>query len=904
LTRQLFAQKKQETDMKKGAQACHAQTVEEVLQAFEVDPQKGLTEAETGRRRESSGKNELSETKKRNAFAIFIAQFRSLVILILAAAALLAFSFGKINEGIAVSAVILINSLIGFFSEWRATRSMDALRATGQHQTRVIRGGKEQTIAASELVPGDICLCEAGDKTAADLRLIEANKLRVNEAALTGESVPVNKQVEAIDADRVLAERSNMLYRGTTLSDGSAKGVVVAIGMQTELGHIAQLAKEAGENDEAETTPIERHLNRLGSRLAWLAIGLALVIGITGVLVGKSVTVMVETAIALGVAAIPEGLPFVATIGLARGMWLMAKRKALINRLPAVETLGSADLILVDKTGTITENRMEAAILKTAGREYTLQEEQPSDEMLSADPSFRRALEIGVLCNNASYNPDNDERQGDPTEAALLQVASLFDLRREELTKERPEEREVAFDPDSMMMATFNRRNDTLEIHVKGAPEAVIPHCTHLSGHDITELDDEARNHWMEAADSLASKGLRVLALAEKSASLTDEEPYEGLTLTALIGLQDPPREDIRPAIERCHRAGIRVVMITGDQPRTAHAIARQTGIITEDDDHVLTGNDLGDLDDPPEELKQRIQEVAVFARVDPEQKLKLMRLFRAAGHRVAMSGDGVNDAPALREADIGVAMGKRGTDAAKENADMILKNDAFSAILSAIEQGRVFFGNIRNAVIFMLCTNGAEVLAVGLASLLNWPLPLRPLQILYLNVITDIFPALALSVGKGNPEAAMKRPPRPADEDILEGPQWRRISFWSLLIAGSVLAVLMTGKQLLQLDEATAITLSFLTLAFAKLWFVFSLRDPDTPLIQSDVVRNRWMWPALAGCVVLLFCAVYLPGLNRVLETAGPGWQGWGLVLSFSLLPVLAGMGLERIVTKSIRRT
>jgi Ca2+-transporting ATPase len=760
----------------------------------------------------------------------------------------------------------------------------------GKRTVRVRRNGEEGDAPSESLVPGDVCLHEGGDMVSADLRLIEANNLHADESALTGESESVSKQTGALDSDTILAERNNMLYRGTTITEGSAVGVVVATGMKTELGHIAEMAEEAGA--EEEQTPLERRLNTLGYKLAWVALGAAAVIGAAGLAAGKPMLLMIETAIALGVAAVPEGLPFVSTIGLARGMWLMARKQALINRLPAVETLGATNIILSDKTGTLTENRMTASILVTREGEHDLKKSWEDNRLAM------RGLEIGVLCNNAAaMDRDRDreveETQGDPTEAALLVEGIEHGMNREDLLDRKPEVREVAFDADTLMMATVHEVENGYEFAVKGAPDAVIAHCTSvtLEGEQgQEEMTSEMREEWSGKAGDLASRGLRVLALAEKFADSSGAEPYEGLKLVGLIGLLDPPREDVKRCIAACKTAGISVIMVTGDQPGTALAIAESLGLTDQGKDRVISGSELGDMNDIPVQEKERILETRVFARVSPEQKMKLMSLFQEKGDTVAMTGDGVNDAPALKKADIGVAMGKRGTDAAKESADMVLKNDAFSSILAAVEQGRIIFSNIRKAVIFMLCTNVAEVTAVGIASLADWPLPIRPLQILFLNVITDVFPALALSAGEGSPEKVMNRPPRPNNESVIGRPQWKAISTWSAAVTACVLGALLFAVNVLGFEETKAVTVSFLTLAFAKLWFVLNLREPGSTILDNDIVGNRWMLGAISICTVLLVAAVYVPSLSGILETSSPGITGWITILFLSALPMFAG--------------
>jgi Ca2+-transporting ATPase len=819
-----------------------------------------------------------------------VEQFTSFVLIVLLVAAVLAFSVGEIPEGIALVTVVVINGLIGFFTEWRAVQSMEALRKMGESRVRVRRDGRESDLPIDQLVPGDIVLQEGGDIVPADLRLLEANNLQVDEAALTGESVPVAKHTDPVERDAPLAERHCMLFRGTTITEGSAEGLVVATGMDTELGRIAEMAEEA----DKQTTPLQRRLDRLGSRLAWAVLAIAAGIAGLGLALGRPVSLMLETAIALGIAAIPEGLPIVATIALARGMWIMARRQALINRLTAVETLGATRVIFTDKTGTLTENRMTVCRLVTPDDDYQWNVNGDDETPGAKNPLVRRLLEIGVLCSNASLTDlDNDgqpdESQGDPTEVALLEAGLRIGMERAAHVETKPEVREVAFEAKRMMMATYHEGDDGLEVAVKGAPQSVLEVCTQIVDENgQRDLGQAERDEWARRSESLANEGLRVLALADKYVTEKEVDPYEGLRFVGLLGLYDPPGSGIKESIEACRSAGIRTVMVTGDQPATAQAIGRQVGL-AQDGDAVIHGRDLPDLDQLTAEDRQRVLKTSVFARVSPEQKLDLVRIFQSDGEIVAMTGDGINDAPALKKADIGVAMGRRGTDAAREAADMVLKDDAFSSIVAAIEQGRVIFGNIRKSIMFMLCTNVAEIIAVGVAAVAGLPLPLRPLQILFLNVITDVFPALALGLGKGD-SRVMQHPPRPASEPLLTRGHWGAILGWSVLVAGAVLASLSIGDYVLGMDERTAVTISFLTLGFAKLWFVLNLRDLNTTMWDNDIVRNAWIWAATGLCTALLVSAVYVPWLSSLLKTAAPAITGWACILGMSLLPVLVG--------------
>jgi Ca2+-transporting ATPase len=888
----------------------HSQSTEQVLNAINVDPDRGLSVRDFRRRFEEYGPNKLREAKRRSVWDIVLEQFKSMVIIVLVIAGTVAFIFKHWAEGIAIVAVLFVNAALGFATEWKAMRSMKALQEMGGEKARVRRDGEDQEIDSENLVPGDIIVLEAGDIAPADIRLIESNNLRIDEAALTGESVPVQKSTKAVANDVPLAERTSMLYKGTTIAEGSGKGVVVRTAMQTELGRISELAESA----DKEATPLQKRLDRLGRRLAWITLTIAAVIAGVGLVAGQDPRKMIETAIALGVAAIPEGLPIVATIALARGMHLMAQRSALIKKLPAVETLGATRIIFTDKTGTLTENRMTLRRVSTPAGDFEIDEEnkQVRGDGGSEHPLLRRIIEVGVLCNNASLRDvDNDhepdEEQGDPTETALLRAGFMLDIERAALLEQKPEEREVAFDADIMMMATYHRAENGLEIAVKGAPARVLEACHTIAGEKLDEearsLEDEMRRQWIERSESLAAEGLRLLAVADRFVDSTEEEPYQELRFLGLLGLLDPPRGRVRQAIDDCQAAGIRVIMVTGDQPATAAAIAEQTGVVDEKEPRVVHGSELSDPAEMSEDQRRQVAEAEIFARVSPEQKLHLIKLMQEMGQTVAMTGDGVNDAPALKKADIGVAMGRRGTDAARQAADMVLLDDAFSSIVAAVRQGRVIFGNIRQSVMFMLCTNVAEVIAVALASAAggfsNLPIPLMPLQILYLNVVTDVFPALALGMGKGEPDV-MKRDPRPRRESVLTGEHWAAIGGWAALLSACVLAGLIIAVYGLDFDLRPAVTISFLTLAFGKLWFVFNLRRPGSALFDNDIFKNPYIAGSIALCILLLFAAVYLPGLSNVLKTENPTGHGWLVILGMSLIPFIFGQVL-RIIQRTI---
>ncbi len=897
------------TDLREKKPAPWSQEAEVVLTEHQVDPDQGLTPQEVKERRKQYGHNRLRTKGRRSAWRILFEQFKNIIIWLLLASSLLSFLFGEWLDGVAVLVVIVINTLIGFFTELRAVRSMEALREMTQVDARVRRDGSLQTIPADQLVPGDIVVVDGGDIVTADLRLFEASKLQANESALTGESEPVGKQTELVEEDRPLAERENMLFKGTAVTRGSGAGVVVFTGMETELGQISELVAEA----EEEHTPLEKRLDQLSAQLVWFTLGIIVIVAITGIVRGREFLLMIETAVALAVAAVPEGLPIVATIALARGMRRMAENNALINRLASVETLGGTNVICADKTGTLTENRMtvtkyvlDGGEINVSGEGLEMEGDFFKDENkldLDENPVLEEAIRVGVLCTNAELDRDEDgdiEAVGEPVETALLVAGLKADMDRDDLTKKMPEAREVAFDPEVKMMATYHEQESGYLVAVKGAPEAVLEASSDLKRGDggLASLDESDRREWLDQNERLASRGLRLLALATKEVDSSDDDPYESLTFLGLVALLDPPREEVKDAIQDCKRAGIQVAMVTGDQAVTARNIAEAVGL-TEGDADVVTGRELQDREELSQEERDRFVDAPIFARVSPKQKLDLIAVHQERGAIVAMTGDGVNDAPALKKADIGVAMGQRGTQVAREAADMVLEDDAFSSIVLAVRLGRVIFNNIRRFVLYLISCNVSEILVVFLATMVNLPLPILPLQILFLNLVTDVFPALALGVSKGDP-AVMRRPPRDPDEAVLMRRHWLRIGGFASVITVSVLASLTLALQWLDMDSSKAVTIWFLSLAFAQLWHVFNMRDLGSDFIENDIFQNPYVWGAVVLCVFLLLAAVYLPPLASVLRLVHPGLSGWGLVLGLSVIPWILGQIYKSAASQS----
>lgn len=875
--------------------APHARRIDDVLDELDVEPSAGLSAAEARARLHRFGANEIERRRRRSAWKIAVDQFIDPVILLLLGAAIASAALGNMLEGIAIAIALLINAGIGFATEHRAARSMEALRRIGQPHARVRRDSRTQEVAAGDLVVGDIVLLEPGDFVPADARIIDATRFQCDEAALTGESLPMTKGTEPLEGEAVLADRTNMAWRGTTATRGQAEAVVTHTGMDTELGRIADMVSGAEPGD----SPLQKRLDRLARQLLWVALGVGALLALVGVASGVAVRPMIETAVIMAIAAIPEGLPVVATIALSRGMWRMARRDAIVNRLSSVETLGTTQVILSDKTGTLTANEMRARQVLLAGRELDVGQgdAEPDD-----DPRLVDLARVITLCNDAELDDEGDAH-GDPTEVALRRLGRQLGAPVDARERSAEIDRE-AFSPATKMMATVHRVDDgdgdRVLVAVKGAPEAVLQCCTRVAAADAeaTELSEEDRAQWQRRNEALAARGQRVMAVAMRSSSDPDPAPYESLTLLGLVGMYDPPREDVAEALAQCREAGIRVVMATGDQTATGIAIAQELGIADEDA-KAITG---AELDQWLAAEDADLSRVSVFARVTPEQKLALVEAFRDDGVVVGMTGDGVNDAPGLRTADIGIAMGRRGTDAAREASDVVVEDDSFATIVAAIAQGRTIFANIRRFIIYLLSGNLAEIFAVATAAVAAAPLPLLPLQILYINLLFDVFPALGLALSPGDPEAAMSRAPRDPGEPILTTRNWLQVAGYGLLIAASVLAA--AGVSLWHLDRGVdrAVTTAFLGFCVARLLHVFNMRDPDDSLVRSDVVRSPSVWIAIGVCGALIALAVLVPPVATALHVAPIDAIDWLLIAAAGVVPIVVGQ-LVHVVRRALSR-
>ena len=830
----------------------HAMTVDAVLDHLKTSPH-GLSHEEVRRRLAEHGANVLAEGRKRTLLRMFVEQFKDFMILVLLVAAVISGLIGEATDTLVIIAIVSLNAVIGFVQEYRAERAMEALKAMAAPHARVLREGNISTVPASELVPGDISLLEAGDIVPADLRLIESARLRVDEAPLTGESVPVEKIAAPIDGDALpLGDRRNMAYKGTIVTYGHGRGVVVATGMATEFGKIAALLQEGGE----PSTPLQRRLTQFGRRLAVVALGICGIILAVGILRGEEPLLMFLTAVSLAVAAIPEALPAVVTISLALGAHKMIQEYALIRKLPAVETLGSVTYICTDKTGTLTMNRMQVEVLYSDRTvERRARSGRPWDELL-------RGM---ALCSDVHIEAGG-AIVGDPTEVALVTAARDAGYEKLRLEKEYPRVAEIPFDSERKCMTTLHQDPAGGYIsYTKGAVEVILERSRDMAtSSGITEID--ARDVDV-VSERMAADGQRVLALGMRRwsalpAEVIPEVVERELTLLGLVGLLDPPRQEAREAVEMCRSAGIVPVMITGDHPRTAEAIARRLGIL-ETGGAVLTGAKLAKLS--PEALRSQVENIRVYARVAPEQKLTIVTALQDRGEIVAMTGDGVNDAPALRRADIGVAMGITGTDVAKEASAMVLLDDNFATIVRAIREGRRIYDNIRRFIRYAVTTNSGEIWIMFLAPFMGLPVPLLPIQILWINLVTDGLPGLALTVEPEEPDI-MRRPPRPPQESV-----FARGLGVHVLWVGPLMAALVLGTQAWSLAAGSAHwqTLVFTTLCFAQLAHVVAIRSER----ESLFTQGLWSNPPLLGAVLLTFllqlATIYVPFLNDIFRTA-----------------------------------
>ena len=904
------------------AQIWYALRGDDVTRALAADLTRGLSTDEVNRRREQHGWNMLAEAPPASLWKKLLGQFKDLVIWILIVAAIIAGVMGEWADTAAILAIVLVNGIIGFLQEEKAGRALAALQKLSSPMAKVIRDGVLQSLPARELVPGDSIELEAGDNVPADARLMTAFSVRVQEASLTGESVPVDKDADCVLTENApLGDRRNMVYMGTVTAAGKASAVIVATGMNTELGHIAGLLQRS----EPEPTPLQRRLAELGKVLVAVCLVIVVVIFALQVARGGKLLETLLISVSLAVATVPEGLPAVVTLTLALGLQRMVKRNALVRKLPSVETLGSVTVICSDKTGTLTRNEMTVREIVSGGEQFQVTGGgyAPHGEFLKCDvaersrvrqnvgsaeidprsgergyepinprnePDLMHALTTAARCNNATVSPRGDEEDswqviGDPTEGALVVAALKAGI--EARDREQQVLFEIPFDSERKTMSVVMRGSDgTRVMYSKGAPEVILAKCiSERRGGQVEPLTADRRSQIMRTNSEMAGRALRVLGLAYRDHSATQGTEYDetDLIFAGLVGMIDPPREEAKDAVRRCRAAGIRPVMITGDHPETALAIARELHIAG-DEDRVVSGQDLNALSD--EQLKVQVDQIAVYARVSAEHKLRVVKAWKQRGQIVAMTGDGVNDAPAVKAADIGIAMGVAGTDVTKEASDMVLTDDNFASIVNAVEEGRGIFDNIQKFVHYLLSCNAGEVMLMFFAALIGWPVPLAAIQILWINLVTDGLPALAL--GMEPPERdIMTRPPRPPLEAVITRQRGLLILFHGTLVA----TVAGLGFWLIyQGDDAhlgRARAVAFCITAYAQLFFAIGCRSQSSTMLGLGLFSNPHLLGAIVISGLLQLSAVTLPFAQPVFEVATHlSWE-WLLIGVLSLTPV-----------------
>lgn len=893
-------------------------TAEEALEATGTHPSKGLTSAEAGKRLESHGQNELADGQRVSPLTLFLNQFKDFMVLVLVGATLISGLLGEYLDAITIIAIIVMNGILGFAQEFRAERSLRALKELSAPNAKVLRDGAVELVPARSLVPGDIVLLESGDRIPADIRFVEAFGVHVEESALTGESVPVSKSTDRLaDDDVPLGDQRNLGFMGTLLTRGTAKGVVVRTGMETEMGKIADLIQ----NTEATETPLQHRLEQLGKILIVVALILTVMVVVAGIVHGQEPYGMFLAGVSLAVAAIPEGLPAIVTIALALGVQRMIQRKAIMRKLPSVETLGCASVICSDKTGTLTQNKMTVTHLWLGGNvlEVTGDGYEPHGEIVSGgvqadirnNQMLRRLLQISVLCNNATLHkeekPEGKKKKaesgsvwnikGDPTEGALVVLGAKAGLTAGSLEAQYRRIGELPFDSERKRMSVVVEHQGGRMLLTKGAPDVLLQQCAYVLWDDkIIPFTPTLKQKVLAANEGMAKNALRVLGLAYRELKVSEQRLDDPqlecqLVFVGLTGMIDPPRKEVRDAIVKCKRAGIRTVMITGDHQTTAEAIAGQLGILPPDG-LALNGQQLSQMDD--DELDKRVDNVFVYARVSPEHKLRIVKSLQRRGHVVAMTGDGVNDAPAIKAADIGIAMGISGTDVSKEASALVLSDDNFATIVAAIEEGRGIYENIRKFIRYLLASNVGEIMTMFLAMMAGMPLPLVPIQILWVNLVTDGLPAMALGVDQAEKDL-MQQKPRPAKENIFARRLgWKIISrgiliglctltaFWIALRQGDGSAAALTKAQ----------TVAFATLVMAQLIHVFDCRSSRS-IFHRNPLQNKWLVLAVASSLLLMLPALYVEQLQPIFKTVPLGLYDWLIVLVFAGIPTfLMGLG------------
>lgn len=901
----------------------HQWSSEALLERFGVTREQGLTDEAALKRREESGWNELQEGERISPILLFLNQFKDFMMLVLMGATLISGFLGEYLDAVTIIAIIILNGVLGFIQEFRAERSLRALKELSAPHANVLRQGVVKNIPARELVPGDIVLLESGDRIPADIRWLSTNSLDVEESALTGESHPVGKHAGVLsESDVPLGDQKNIGFMGTMITRGTGRGIVICTGMDTEMGKIADLIQ----NTEVQETPLQRRLEQLGKILIYMALGLTVVVVLLGILQGQPANSMFFAGVSLAVAAIPEGLPAIVTIALALGVQRMIKRKAIVRKLPSVETLGCASVICSDKTGTLTQNKMTVTRLWLEGRSLDVTGEgyEPVGNILDQgmpvdlrkDQSLRRLLQISALCSNAVIYDDDPEKRGrrktkeeaaasgpvwklkgDPTEGALVTLASKMGLSPAALSGMYVRDQEFPFDSKRKRMSVIVSHQGGKMALVKGAPDMLLERCSYILWEGkVVPFTGTFRQKVQAANEQMARSALRVLGMAYrdlKPAEGSDQEDQveSQLIFVGLTGMIDPPRREAREAITVCRRAGIKTVMITGDHGLTAEAIASDLGILPRGGSS-MSGQQLEMLSD--EELEKQVENIYVYSRVSPEHKLRIVKALQRNGHVVAMTGDGVNDAPAIKAADIGIAMGITGTDVSKEASSLILSDDNFTSIVAAIEEGRSIYENIRKFIRYLLASNVGEILTMFFAMLAGLPLPLLPIQILWVNLVTDGLPAMALGVDQPEKDL-MEHKPRGANENIFA----RRLG-WKIISRGVLIGLCTLGAFWLTLRVAPndpaqlvkAQSVAFATLVMAQLIHVFDCRSSRS-IFHRNILQNKYLVAAVLSSIVLLLAVMYIEPLQPIFKTVPLGTREWAITLVAAGIPTfLMGAG------------
>ncbi len=863
----------------------HAYQLEitEVLDIFKTDGDSGLESSDADKRHEEQGPNALEEKKGKSTLKMVIEQIADFMIIILIIASALSIIVGELIDGIVILLIVVLNAILGVTQEKKAGEALAALKKLSAPKAKVIRNGSIQVVDAPELVTGDVVKLEAGDYVPADVRLIEAVNLKIDESALTGESVPVDKVCESIADVSVVGDRLNMGHMSTVVTYGRGTGVVTSIGMGTEIGKIATLLSE----EEDSKTPLQEKLTGFGKMLGIACLVIGIIIIILGLVREDPLLLTFMTAISLAVAAIPEGMPAVVTVVLAIGVTRMVKRNVIMKNLSAVETLGSTTVICSDKTGTLTQNKMTVTHIFYDNKDWTPGNEEEKE-------ALTRLIEAAVLCNDSVVSEDGTI-VGEPTENALAELGISYGIDHKAFKSANKRVDEFPFDSSRKMMSTMHESEDDYVMYTKGALDNLLQHCSHiLTGNGVGSLDEGMKQALLEQNSLYAENALRVLGLAYKEVSANAdpvEEEKEGLVYCGMVGMIDPPRDEAKDAIQVCKKAGMRAIMITGDHIVTASAIARELGII-ESSEQALEGKAIDGMSD--EALSGKVAVTNVFARVSPEHKVRIVDAFKRNGEIAAMTGDGVNDAPALKRADIGVAMGITGTDVSKEAADMVLTDDNFASIVAAVEEGRIIYSNIRKFVSYLLSCNIGEILVIFVAMLIGWPVPLLPIQILWINLLTDSLPAFALGLEEGEKDI-MNFPPRDPKEPIANKKMRISMAYQSIALAIAVLSAYRLGFYLSSsgdsdTDLAVARTLCFAALILGEMFRAYSARSENHSLFRMKIFSNKFLNLSVLGATAMLMLVIYVPFLQPFFNTVYIPPYYIGIIIGFSLLPMLAG--------------